>query len=134
MGGLAKLVGWLLTNAVALAAACQLFAGIGFDGADAGRAEVADKLGPLLFVALILGLVNAVVRPVVKVLSLPLVILTLGLFLLVVNALMLFVTEWLAGLFDLGFHVDGFWTAVGGAIVITVVTWLVQLVVGGADD
>jgi putative membrane protein len=133
VGGIARLAGWLVTNAVALAAACQLFDGIGFDGATHGSAEVSDKLGPLLFVALILGLVNAVVRPVVKLLSLPLVLLTLGLFLLVVNALMLFVTEWLAGLFDLGFHVDGFWTAVGGAIVITVVTWLVQLVVGDRD-
>jgi putative membrane protein len=134
MGGLAKLVGWLLTNAVALAAACQLLSGIRFDGASHGSAELSDKIGPLLFVALIMGLVNAVVRPVVKVLSLPLVLLTLGLFLLVINALMLFVTEGLAGLFDLGFHVDGFWTAVGGAIVITVVTWLVQLAVGDRDD
>ena len=133
MGGVAKLVGWLLTNAVALAVACQLFAGIQFDGATHGSAELSDKIGPLLFVALIMGLVNSVVRPVVKLLSLPLVVLTLGLFLLVINALMLFVTEGLAGLFDIGFHVDGFWTALGGAIVITVVTWLVQLVVGDRD-
>ena len=133
MGGVAKLVGWLLTNAVALAVACQLFAGIRFDGATHGSAELSDKIGPLLFVALIMGLVNSVVRPVVKLLSLPLVVLTLGLFLLVINALMLFVTEGLAGLFDIGFHVDGFWTALGGAIVITVVTWLVQLVVGDRD-
>jgi putative membrane protein len=134
VGGLAKLVGWLLTNAVALAAACQLLPGIRIDGASHGSAELTDKIGPLLFVALILGLVNAVVRPVVKVLSLPLVLLTLGLFLLVINALMLFVTEWLAGVFGIGFHVYGFWTAVGGAIVITVVTWLVQLAVGDRDD
>jgi putative membrane protein len=134
MGAGAKLVGWLLTNAVALAVACQLFPGIGFDGASHGSAELADKAGPLLFVALIMGLVNAVVRPVVKVLSLPLVVLTLGLFLLVINALMLFATEGLAGLFGLDFHVDGFWTAIGGAIVVTVVTWLVQLAVGERDD
>jgi putative membrane protein len=134
MGGVAKLAGWLLTNAVALAAACQLVPGVGFDGASHGSAELSDKVGPLLLVALIMGLVNAVVRPVVKVLSLPLVVLTLGLFLLVVNALMLFVTEGLAGLADLGFHVDGFWAAVGGAIVVTVVTWLVQLTVGERDD
>ena len=54
-------------------------------------------------------------------LSIPFIILTLGLFLLVINALMLMLTGWLAGELDIGFHVDGFWTAVGGAIVITIV-------------
>ncbi len=58
---------------------------------------------------------------------------TLGLFLLVINALMLLFTEWLAGLFDIDFYVHGFWTAVGGAIVITVVTWIVGLLLGDAE-
>jgi putative membrane protein len=132
--GLGRLLGWLLTNAVALAVACQLFDGIGFSsGATSGWAEVQDKLGPLLFVALILGLVTAFVSPVLKVLSIPFILLTLGLFLLVINALMLLFTEWLAGLFDLDFYVDGFWNAVGGSIVITIVTWLVGLVLDSGD-
>ncbi|ABL84013.1 MULTISPECIES: phage holin family protein [unclassified Nocardioides] len=133
--GLFKLLGWLLTNAVALAVACQLFDGIGFrGGADSGWDEVADKIWPLLFVALILGVVNSFVSPVLKFLSIPFIIITLGLFLLVINALMLLFTEWLAGLFDIDFYVDGFWTAVGGAIVITIVTWIVGLLLGDAEE
>ena len=133
--GLFKLVGWLVTNAVALAVACQLFDGIGFHGgATTGWDEVSDKLGPLLFVALILGIVNSFVSPVLKFLSIPFIIITLGLFLLVINAVMLLFTEWLAGLFDIDFFVDGFWTAVGGALVITVVTWIVGLLLGDAEE
>lgn len=132
--GIAKFIGWLATNAVALAVACQLFDGIGFKGASSGWDEVSDKIWPLLFVALILGIVNSFVSPVIKFLSLPFIIITLGLFLLLINALMLLFTEWLAGLFDIDFYVNGFWTAVGGAIVITVVTWIVGLLFGDASD
>ncbi len=133
--GIAKFVGWLLTNAVALAVACQLFDGIGFSsGATSGWDEVSDKIWPLLFVALIMGIVNSFISPVLKFLSIPFIIVTLGLFLLLINALMLLFTEWLAGLFDISFFVDGFWTAVGGAIVITVVTWIVGLVLGDAAE
>jgi putative membrane protein len=129
-----RFAGWLLTNAVALAVAAQVFDGIGFDGASTGADELQDKLWPLLFVALILGVVTAFVSPVLKLLSFPFIILTLGLFLLVINALMLLFTEWLAGLFDIDFYVNGFWTAVGGAIVITIVTWIVGLVLGDARE
>lgn len=133
--GLFKLLGWLLTNAVALAVTCQLFDGIGFrGGADTGWDEVSDKVWSLLFVALILGVVNSFVSPVLKFLSIPFIIITLGLFLLVINALMLLFTEWLAGLFDIDFYVDGFWTAVGGALVITIVTWIVGLLLGDAEE
>jgi putative membrane protein len=128
--GLFKLIGWLATNAVAIAVAAQLFDGIGFGGSE----DWQDKIWPLLFVALILGVVNAFVSPVLKFLSIPFIILTLGLFLLLINALMLLFTEWLAGLFGIDFYVDGFWTAVGGAIVITIVTWVVGLVLGDARD
>ena len=65
-------------------------------------------------------------KPILQILSIPFIIVTLGLFLLVINAGMLLLTGWLAEQFDLGFHVDGFWTAVGGAIVITIVTWMVD--------
>jgi putative membrane protein len=114
---------WLLTNAVALALAAALFDGIRFVGPGRGQAELTEKLLPLLLVAVILGVVTSFVKPVLQILSIPLIILTLGLFLLVLNALLLMFTAWLAGVLGLGFHVDGFWTAVGGSIVITIVTW-----------
>jgi putative membrane protein len=133
--GVLRFIGWLVTNAVALAAACQIFDGIGFDeGATSGWAEVQDKIWPLLFVALILGIVNSFVSPILKILSIPFIIITLGLFLLVINALMLLFTEWLVGLFGIDFYVNGFWNAVGGSIVITIVTWIVGLVFGAARD
>lgn len=118
-----RLVTWLATNALALAAAAWLLDGIRFLGPRAGQAELEQKLVPLLLVALILGLVTSFVRPVVTFLSLPLVVVTLGLFLLVVNALMLLLTGWIAAEVGIGFRVDGLWTAVGGAIVVTVATW-----------
>jgi putative membrane protein len=77
--------------------------------------------------------VNAFVKPILQILSIPFIIVTLGLFLLVINALMLLLTDWLADLFDIGFHVDGFWTAVGGAIVITIVGWVVDGLLPGRD-
>jgi putative membrane protein len=120
---------WLLTNAVALALAAALFDGISFGGPDRGEAEITQKLLPLLLVALILGAVTSFVKPVLQILSIPLIILTVGLFLLVINALMLMFTAWLAGIFDIGFLVDGFWTAVGGSIVITLATWAMDAVI-----
>jgi putative membrane protein len=118
-----RFVTWLVTNAVALAVAAWLFDGIRFTGPSRGQAEIEEKLLPMLVVALILGVVTAIVKPVLTLLSLPLVIVTIGLFLLVINAFMLQLTSWLADKIDIGFHVDGFMTAVGGAIVITIVTW-----------
>jgi putative membrane protein len=86
----------------------------------------------LLGVSLILGLVSTFIKPVVQLLSLPFIILTLGLLLLVINALMLLLTAWLADIFDLGFTVDGFWTAMLGSVVITLATWTIDAVVGDA--
>lgn len=128
-----KIVTWLLTNAVAVAVAAWLFDGIWFDGPTSGSAEWKDKLLPLLLVALILGLVTVFVEPVVKFFSFPFIILTIGLFLLVINALMLLLTEWVAGKADIGFHVDGFWPALWGALVITVVTGFIDLIVDDDD-
>ena len=67
------------------------------------------------------------VRPIVRLLSLPLYVLTLGLFILVVNALMLLLTSWIADLLDVPFHVDGFWAAVLGGLVISFVSWALSL-------
>ena len=78
--------------------------------------------------AAIFGLVNAFVKPIVKLFSLPFIILTLGLFTLVVNALMLQMTSWLAGALNLDFHVDAFfWDAILGALIITFVSLLLNI-------
>ena len=123
----------LISTALALAVAAWLFDGISFSGPRQGTEELTEKLLPLLLVAAILGLVTSFVKPLLVILSFPLVILTLGLFLLVINALMLMLTDALAGALDIGFRVDGFWSALGGAVVITIVTWLVDSATG-ADD
>jgi putative membrane protein len=123
-----RFLGWLISNAVALAVAAWLIDGIRFTGPTSGGEELRHKLLPLIGVALILGIVSSLVKPVVQLLSLPFIILTLGLFLLVINAAMLLLTGWLADLFGIGFEVTGFWPAVGGAIIITIVTWFVDRV------
>lgn len=129
-----RILTWLVTNAVALAVAAWLLDGIKFTGPSHGQAEIQHKLVPLLVVALILGIVTSFVKPVLKLLSFPVIILTLGLFLLVINAAMLMLTSWVAGQLDIGFHVTGFTTAVLGAIIITVVTWVVDGLIGPDQD
>ncbi|UMG94791.1 phage holin family protein [Nocardioides sp. TF02-7] len=118
---------------MALAVAAQLLDGIGFDGPSSGQAELEEKLLPLLGVALISTLVTMFAKPVLTVLSIPFILITLGLFLLVLNALLLLFTEWLADLFDVGFHVDGFWAAFWGSIIISITTWVLDALLG-VDD
>ena len=81
-----------------------------------------DSLGAALIAALLLGMVNAVLRPVLIILTLPLTLLTLGLFLLFINGFML----WLVAALVSGFHVNGFWGAVFGSILISIVSWLLS--------
>ena len=107
----------VLVSALALGAAAWLF-----DRIEVVGKNTTEQALTLLGVAVIFGLVNAIVAPVVKLLSLPFIILTLGLLLIGINALMLWLTSEIAQGLDLGFRVDGFWTAVGGAIVISVVS------------
>ncbi len=116
---------WVTVNALALAAATWLLDDI--------RVTGDNEALTLVLVALIFGVVNAVVAPIVKLFSLPFILLTLGLLLFVINALMLLLTEWLANQFDLGFHVDGFWTAVLGAIIISIASWLLERVLPEGD-
>lgn len=117
---------WLVTNTLAVALAVWLVPGIRFTG----RGGVVENWPTLLAVGVILGVVSSFVKPVVKLLSLPFIILTLGLFLWIINALMLELTAWLARQFDLGFRVgDFFWSALLGALVITLVNGLVAAVV-----
>ncbi|MFD9540304.1 phage holin family protein [Streptomyces sp. NPDC060022] len=117
-----------IANAGALAVAIWLLQDITLTGDDTG-----PKVLTLIVVALLFGLINSVVKPVVQLLTLPLFILTLGLVTLVVNALMLMLTSWLAGVFDLSFHVDGFWTAVLGGLIISVVSWALNVVLPDND-
>jgi putative membrane protein len=112
----------LLAGAVALAVAAWLI-----DGISLGPGTTGERLFTLLAVALIFGLVNAIVRPIVRLISIPLFILTLGLFTFVVNALMLMLTAWIGDAFDLAFEVDGFWAALLGALVISVVTFVINV-------
>lgn len=85
----------------------------------------------LLLVALVLGLVNAFIRPIIAVLSCGLIVLTLGLFTLVINALMLLLASYICvNWLGLGFHVDGFWSAALGAIIITLFSFLVSTFTG----
>lgn len=113
----------VVVNALALAAAAWLLDGIRLTGA-----TTEDRILTLVLVALVFGVVNAVVRPVVLLFSIPFILLTLGLFLLVVNALMLLLTGWISEQLGLGFAVAGFWTAVLGGLVVVVATWLLELV------
>ena len=128
-----RFVTWLLTYAAGLAVAAWLLAGIWFDGPDDGQAELQEKILPLLVVALILGLVSTFIEPVIKLLSLPFIILTLGFLLLVINALMLLLTARLADAFDLGLHVYWFWNALVGSLIITVVGWGVRTALPARD-
>ena len=118
-----RLIVRLLATAVALAVAAWVV-----DGISVGPGTDTERALTLLGVAVIFGLVNAIVRPILRLLTLPLVVLTLGLFLLVLNALMLLLTEWIAEQFDLAFQVDGFWSALLGALIITIVSFLINIV------
>ena len=80
----------------------------------------------LLAVAVIFGIVNAIVKPLFSFATAPLILITLGLFLLVINSLLLWFTSWLAGLLDLGWSVDGFWSAFWGALVVSVVSFILN--------
>lgn len=116
----------MLANAAALVVASWIVPGIHLATSD----DLVNDILTVLVVALIFGLVNSLVKPILKLLSLPVVILTLGLFLLILNAAMLMLTSWLSGQFGLGFSVDGLWPAVLGSIVISIVSGLVGGVIG----
>ena len=99
-------------------------------------ATVPAKIGTLLAIAVIFGIVNAILRPIIKTVGCVFYILTLGLIAIVVNGLLFLLTSWIAGKFDLPFHVDNFWpSAVLGALLVGIVSWLLNLVVpDGSDD
>jgi putative membrane protein len=110
---------WVII-AVAVWIAIQIVPGI-----EANPSDWATIAG----IALILGLLNAVVRPVLKLLSCPFIVLTLGLFVLVLNGLMFWLAGWLGQAFGLGFTVRDFWAALLGALVVSVVSAVLNLLV-----
>ncbi|MEV4437420.1 phage holin family protein [Streptomyces sp. NPDC049577] len=118
-----------VANAAALAVAIWLLKGITLSGENTAR-----KVLALILVALLFGVVNFVVKPVVKLLSFPLFILTLGLITLVINALMLMLTSWLAGRLHLAFHVAGFWSALVGGVIISIVAWMMHMILPDDQD
>ena len=107
---------WLVTT-IAVAIAVQL------------TDITADGWFPLIIAALLLGVINAIIRPIMLLLSLPFILATLGFFILVVNALML----WFVGELVPGFRVPGFWTAFFGALIISIVNWALSAFVKGND-
>lgn len=117
------LLRWLI-NGVALYVAAELVRGI----------DVKGGWLALAVMALIFGLVNALIRPILKLLTCPLIILTLGLFTLVINALMLQLAAWLGRQFELGFYVRDFRAAFLGALVISVVSFVLTLLIGDEDE
>ena len=128
MGWLGNVVVKTIINGAALYLAAVIVPGIhlGEEG------SATQTLVTVLVVALIFGIVNTFLKPLVNLLSLPVIVLTLGLFLLVINALML--TSWLAGVFGLSFHVDNFfWDAILGALIITVVASILNAIVPDPD-
>ena len=110
----------LLINAVALWLATRFVDGISFDG----------ELPFLLLVALIFGAVNAIVKPILVVLTFPFLIVTLGLFLLVLNGVMMWLTGAISDAANLGFHVSSFKAAFIGGLIVTVVSFVLSLMVG----
>lgn len=107
----------------------------GFHLAD-GDSDWQSKLMTILFVALIFGVINAFLKPLATFLALPALVLTLGLFIFVVNAFMLQLTEWLSGPLGIDFTIDAFfWDAVMAAVVMTLVSWALSVVLpDGKDD
>lgn len=115
----------LVVTAAALWVATKFVTGISFTG---------DNYAALLGVALVFGVVNTIVRPILSFFSLPVVLLSLGLFLFVINALMLMLTSFLSSRLGFGFHVDGFIPALIGSLVVSITAGLLHFVLGTNRD
>lgn len=114
----------LIINAAALWVATRLVPGISFTG----------EWWLLFVVALVFGVLNLAVRPVLVFLTLPFLLVTLGLFLLVLNAVMLLLTSAASDVLGLGFHVEGFWSAFLGALVVSVVSLALSMFVASGSE
>ena len=112
------LLSWL-ANIVSLLVADWIFDGVSI-----------ERWWPLILGAAVLGIANTIVKPILTLLTLPLVIITLGLFYFVINVLMLALAEWIAP----DFSIDGFWTYIGATIVISIVNWAMHGLFGKFED
>jgi putative membrane protein len=116
------LLRWAIT-AASVAIAAWIVPGI--------YADQPHRIWTVVLVALVLGLVNAFIRPLISIMSCGLIVLTLGLFTLVINGLMLWLASWITvHWLGLAFHVNGFWNALFGAIIISVVSLILSSFVG----
>ena len=121
----------VVVNGLALWVAALVVPGVNLA---TGDSSWTTKAVTIVFVALVFGLINAFIKPIVKLFSLPFIILTLGLFTFLVNAFMLQITEWICDWLDLDFSIDHFfWDAVFAAVVITLVSWVLNLVLPDDD-
>ena len=123
-----KILIGIIVSAAALGVAAWAVPGIVVTGH-----SDASKAGTLLAVAIIFGVINAFLKPVIKTVGCAFYVLTLGLVALVVNGLLLWLASYVAGRLDLPFHVTGFVAAVEGALIVGVVTWLLHLLLGDDD-
>jgi putative membrane protein len=112
------LFAWL-ANILSLAVADWIFSGVHIDG-----------IWPLVIGGAVLGIANTIVKPILTILTLPLVLVTLGLFLFVINILMLLLTEWIAP----DFSIDGFWTYVGATLVVMIVNYILHAIFGSLRE
>lgn len=117
-----------VATAIALWVAC-LLPGIGI-----GEGDNAERIVTLIVVACVFGIVNAVIKPIIQTVGCLFYVLTLGLLTFVVNGALLLLTAWITGKLGLGFHVDGFWWAVLGAIIVSVVSYLLNLAIPDGRD
>jgi len=119
----------VVLNAIAVWIATLLVGGV-----DVTAGSTGGEVLTFIVVGALFGLVNATIKPVAKLLSLPLLILSLGLFALVINALLFWLTAEVSGAVGAPFEVDGFWAAFWGAIVVSLVSWALSIVVKDPDD
>ncbi|QVQ53646.1 phage holin family protein [Spiractinospora alimapuensis] len=119
----------VIVNAIALWVAVYFVQGI-----EVHSASVGEEILFYVIVGAIFGVVNAVIKPIVKTVGCALYVVTLGLVALVVNALLLMLTAWIASAVGIPFEVTSFWPAFFGAIIIAIVSWLLSIFVGGRDN
>ena len=112
------LLSWL-ANIVSLLVADWIFDGVSI-----------ERWWPLILGAAVLGIANTIVKPILTLLTLPLVIVTLGLFYFVINVLMLALAEWISP----DFSIDGFWTYIGATIVVSIVSWIMHAIFGRFEE
>ncbi|MBO3746227.1 phage holin family protein [Streptosporangiaceae bacterium NEAU-GS5] len=118
----------ILAVAAALWVSTQLV-----DGIRVTSSTTTKEVGTFIVVALIFGIINTLLKPIIKVVGCAFYVITLGLFALVVNAGLLLLTSWIAEQLKVPFHVSGFWAAFWGAIIIGIVSWLIDLLLGVND-